>query len=182
MSSASYMLLPTSSHPQSPTTPTQASAAMSDEQMDLVDILRSGEDSRIRRFRPPEALVSSPAVVLFCGADQDTEADWDEHRPCIVEMLPQTSPPPPRKRQRRSNGCGARIHARAVPDRRWRGLLEGASADVVGLADEYFTGDMKHELSLGKERCGCNRTGVGCAIWLFFRGRLQLELTWISQR
>ncbi|KAF8191535.1 hypothetical protein K438DRAFT_1762716 [Mycena galopus ATCC 62051] len=161
-----YTLLATSS-PQSPITSTQA---MTDDQMDLVEILRSGEDSRLRRYRPERTdPLASPAVVLFCGsADQETEADWDEHRPGIVEMLPEITPLPARKRQKRSNGCGARIHGRAMADRRWRGLLEGASVDVVRLADEYFTSDMKRELLLGKERCGCSRTGVGCAVWLVF--------------
>lgn len=137
---------------------------MSDQQMDLVDILRSGEDSRLRRHRADRSNVPLPAVVLFCGADQETEADWDEHRPGVVAMLPETEPPPARKRQRRSNGCGTRLHAQAMPDRRWRGLLEGVSGDVVALDDEYFSPDMKRELSLGKERCGCLRSGVGCAI------------------
>lgn len=165
MSTASYIL--STSMAQSPSTPTQA-ISMSDEQMDLVEILRSGEDSRLRRHRPERndgpAL---PAVVLFCGADQEIE-DWDEHRPGFVQMLPDTAPPPARKRQKKSNGCGARIHARAVPERRWRGLLDGVSADVVPLQDEYFTFDMRRELLLGKERCGCARSGVGCAIWLVF--------------
>ncbi|KAJ6606254.1 hypothetical protein DFH09DRAFT_1119676 [Mycena vulgaris] len=163
MSTAAYTMLPTS-QPQSPSTPTQATA-MSDQQMDLVEILRSGEDSRLRRHRHERSDVPVlPAVVLFCGADQETEPDWDEHRPWVVEILPTTEPPPARKRQKRSNGCGARIHARAVPDRRWRGLLDGVSGDVVGLQDEYFTPDMKRELVLGRERCGCSRSGVGCAI------------------
>ncbi|KAJ7253383.1 hypothetical protein B0H12DRAFT_1116949 [Mycena haematopus] len=159
-----YTILATSSRPQSPITPTQAS--MSDEQMDLVEILRSGEDSRMRRYRPERNDTLASPTVLFCGADSTNQEaeDWDEHRPWVVEMLPETAPPPARKRQKRSNGCGARIHARAVPDRRWRGILDGASADVVGLADDYFTTDMKRELLLGKEGCGCARTGVGCAI------------------
>ncbi|KAJ7118938.1 hypothetical protein C8R44DRAFT_982655 [Mycena epipterygia] len=161
MTTISYIL--STSMAQSPSTPTQATS-MSDEQMDLVEILRSGEDSRLRRHRPERndgpAL---PAVVLFCGADQDIE-DWDEHRPGFVQMLPDMAPPPARKRQKKSNGCGARIHARAVPERRWRGLLDGVSGDVVPLQDEYFTPDMRRELLLGKERCGCARSGVGCAI------------------
>ncbi|KAJ7778717.1 hypothetical protein DFH07DRAFT_795727 [Mycena maculata] len=165
MSYAPYIPLSTSSQPQSPRTPTQA-MSMLDEQIDLVDILRSGEDSRLRRHRPERSdALSLPSVVLFCGADQDTEADWDEHRPWVVEMLPGTEPPPARKRQKRSNGCGARIHTCAKADRRWRGLLEGVSVDVVAMQDKYFTADMKRELMLGKEeRCGCARNGVGCAI------------------
>ncbi|KAJ7491107.1 hypothetical protein FB451DRAFT_631441 [Mycena latifolia] len=164
MSTAAYTLLATS-QPQSPSTPTQATS-MSDQQMDLVEILRSGEDSRLRRHRPERSETSAlPAVVLYCGADQETECDWDENRPWVIEMLPETTAPPPaRKRQKRSNGCGARIHAHAVPDRRWRGLMDGVSGDVVPLQDEYFTPDMKRELSLGKDRCGCARSGVGCAI------------------
>ncbi|KAJ6546872.1 hypothetical protein B0H19DRAFT_1237602 [Mycena capillaripes] len=164
MSAVAYTLLATSPRPQSPSTPTQAS--MSDEQMDLVEILRSGEDSRLRRWRPErnDAAASAP-VVLFCGSDKDSEVDWDEHRPWEIEIIPETRAPlPARKRQKRSSGCGARIHARAVPDRRWRALLDGASTDVVELEDKYFTGDMKRELLMGKERCGCRRSGVGCAI------------------
>ncbi|KAJ7184447.1 hypothetical protein C8R46DRAFT_1064095, partial [Mycena filopes] len=178
MSTSFYAMLATS-RPHSPSTPTQASMNMSDEQMDLVDILRSGEDSRLRRHRhphhPQRTNNEAVPVALYCGADQaarEPEAenpDWDEHRPWVVEMLPEAvvSPmSPARKRQKRSNGCGARIHARAVPDRRWRGMREGASLDVVvGLQDEYFTPDMKRELLIGRERCGCCRSGVGCAIW-----------------
>ncbi|KAJ7042107.1 hypothetical protein C8F04DRAFT_1078344 [Mycena alexandri] len=161
MSTAVYTLASTSSRPQSPSTPTQAS--MSDEQMDLVDILRSGDDSRLRRLRPEPR--NELPVVLYCGADQEPQAaDWDEQRPWVVEMLPETVSFPARKRQKRSNGCGARIHASAVPDRRWRGMREGASLDIVGLQDDYFTLEMKRELLLGRERCGCCRTGVGCAI------------------
>ncbi|KAJ7700879.1 hypothetical protein B0H17DRAFT_1046909 [Mycena rosella] len=165
MSTTAYTMLATSPRPQSPSTPTQATA-MSDQQMDLVEILRSGEDSRLRRHRRERSsdTVALPAVVLFCGADQETEADWDEHRPWVIEMLPEMETPPARKRQKRSNGCGARVHAHAVPDRRWRGLLEGVSPDVVRLQDEYFTPDMKRELALGRERCGCSRNGVGCAV------------------
>ncbi|KAJ7144930.1 hypothetical protein C8R43DRAFT_953718 [Mycena crocata] len=164
MSTAAYTMLSTSSMPQSPRTPTQATS-MSDEQMDLVDILRSGEDSRLRRHRTERSAAPTlPAVVLFCGADQEIEADWDEHRPWVVEMLPETQPPPPRKRQKRSNGCGVRIHTRAVPDRRWSGQLDGVSPDVVALEDKYFTPDMRREIMLGKDRCGCARSGVGCAI------------------
>jgi hypothetical protein len=148
---------------------------MLDQQIDLVEILRSGEDSRLRRYRPERNdTPTSPAVVLFCGADQEAELDWDEHRPWVVEILPETEPPPARKRQKRSNGCGARIHARAMADRRWRGLVEGISMDVVRLEDEYFTPDMKRELLLGKERCGCCRSGVGCAIWSVFLSEIEL--------
>ncbi|KAJ6497137.1 hypothetical protein C8R47DRAFT_1318095 [Mycena vitilis] len=164
MSSAAYTLLATSPRPRS-STPTQESMS---EEIDLLEILRSGEDSRQRRYRPDRLahdLSASPAVVLFCGADQDgTDLDWDEHRPWVVAMLPETEPPPARKRQKRSNGCGARVHAAAVPDRRWRAQAEGASGDVVDLDDVYFSSDMKRELLMGKERCGCRRTGVGCAI------------------
>ncbi|KAJ6620371.1 hypothetical protein B0H10DRAFT_2188622 [Mycena sp. CBHHK59/15] len=165
MSFASYTIIAPSSMPPSPTTPTQTTL-MSEEQMDLVEILRSGEDSRLRRHRPERAdpAAALSAVVLFCGADQENEADWDEHRPWTVAILPDTTPPPARKRQKRSNGCGARIHARAIPDRRWRGMLDGVSGDVVPLQDQYFTPDMKRELLMGKERCGCSRSGVGCSI------------------
>lgn len=182
MSAVAYTLLATEPRPQSPSTPTQA---MSDDQtLDLIDILRSGEDSRLRRARPERNNVTaSPAVVLFCGSDKDSEADYDEHRPWIVQMIPETQETtslPARKRQKRSNGCGARIHARAVPDRRWRALLDGASADVVELEDRYFTPDMKRELLMGKERCGCRRDGVGCAIWSVFilnhRFRININL------
>jgi hypothetical protein len=139
---------------------------MSDEQMDLVEILRSGDDSRLRRHRPERTAAQADAVVLFCGADQDSgPADWDEQRPWAVAILPETEPPPARKRQRRSNGCGARIHVRAIPDRRWRGLSDGVSAEVVPLEERYFTPEMKREVLMGKERCGCCRSGVGCAIW-----------------
>ncbi|KAJ7684477.1 hypothetical protein DFH06DRAFT_1462802 [Mycena polygramma] len=176
MSSAAYTLLATSPRPRS-STPTQESMS---EEIDLLEILRSGEDSRQRRYRPDRLAhdpSASPAVVLFCGADQDsTELDWDEHRPWVVEMLPETEPPPARKRQKRSNGCGARVHAAAVPDRRWRAQAEGASGDVVDLDDAYFSSDMKRELLMGKERCGCRRTGVGCAIWSVLR-ILSIECT-----
>ncbi|KAJ6500676.1 hypothetical protein C8R45DRAFT_77057 [Mycena sanguinolenta] len=168
MSTSPYTLLATSPRPQSPGTPTQAptQASMPDVQMDLVEILRSGEDSRLRRYRPERNESLASHTVLFCGADSTSQEaeDWDERRPWIVEMLPETAPPPARKRQKRSNGCGTRIHARAVAERRWRALLDGASLDIVGLADDYFTLDMKRELLLGKERCGCVRSGVGCAV------------------
>ncbi|KAJ7221564.1 hypothetical protein GGX14DRAFT_694763 [Mycena pura] len=185
MATAYYAPLATPSLPQSPSTPTQPSP-LSEGQMDAglytdinferdfgqwfnsPDILRSGEDSRLRRHRPQRRAseVVPPPAVLFCGEDQGPDAGWDEHRPWTVETLPETEmPPPPRKRQRRSNGCGARIHTRAEPDKRWLGSLDDVRGDVVvALEEEYFQPDMRRELLLGKERCGCCKSGVGCAI------------------
>ncbi|KAJ7063574.1 hypothetical protein C8F01DRAFT_1251101 [Mycena amicta] len=130
-----------------------------DPSIELLEILRSEESADQRRLA---SVLPKVPVALFCGADNGIE--WDERRPCRIQVVPDEETSPPRKRQRRSNGCGTRVHGEAYPDKRWTGLPDGVSRDVIHLGDEYFSSSAKRELMLGKGRCECTRTGMGCAI------------------
>ncbi|KAF7294574.1 hypothetical protein MIND_00993900 [Mycena indigotica] len=150
----------------SSSSPPSPFAFASDDSIELIDILRSAEDSRRRRRRrldrydPTKA---RPPVALFCGADISVELA-DQHRPWRPQVVPdEQNTAPPRKRQRRSTGCGTRIHTEAHPDERWTGLPEGVGC-LSHLDDGYFTPDARRQLRLGKESCGCTRTGVGCTV------------------
>ncbi|KAF7298432.1 hypothetical protein MKEN_01368300 [Mycena kentingensis (nom. inval.)] len=140
------------------------------QHMDLIEMLRSGDDSRQRRHRPERTIPKVPQVALFCGADlpASDEPEWDQHRSWTVQIVPEDEPEavvPPRKRLRRTNGCGTRIHTHADPDKTWTGLPDGVNRElVIPLAEKYFSADAKRELMLGSERCGCTRTGRGCAV------------------
>ncbi|KAJ7063669.1 hypothetical protein C8F01DRAFT_86833 [Mycena amicta] len=131
-----------------------------DPSIELLEILRSEESADQRRLA---SVLPKVPVALFCGADNGIE--WDERRPCRIQIVPdEDTLSPPRKRQRRSNGCGTRIHGEAYPNKRWIGLPDGVSRDVIHLGDEYFSSSAKRGLMLGKGRCECTRTGMGCAI------------------
>ncbi|KAJ7133281.1 hypothetical protein C8R44DRAFT_899670 [Mycena epipterygia] len=93
-------------------------------------------------------------VVLFCGRDPDADPTADEldaraaaqaqadldpaaTDSCRVphsQFLPAPSTPSsPRKRARRSTGCGARVHTTAVVARHWRANVADASSTVIPL-------------------------------------------------
>ncbi|KAJ7270343.1 hypothetical protein C8J57DRAFT_1468452 [Mycena rebaudengoi] len=121
--------------------------------------------------------LASPAQQLFCGADLglDDSYDSDGHdegglhgRPQMLPTAPERAPPP-RKRTRRSNGCGAHVHGAGIaaltPDTNpytavvhetWAVRTEGVSGGVVPLEARYFTGEAASRLRIGeREACGC---------------------------
>ncbi|KAJ7270374.1 hypothetical protein C8J57DRAFT_1605335 [Mycena rebaudengoi] len=101
---------------------------------------------------PPSAssgTLAPPAQQLFCGADLGLADGYDSDghdgrglhgRPQMIPTTPERAPPP-RKRTRRSNGCGA--HA-------WAARTEGVSTGVVPLEARYFTGETASRLRIGE--------------------------------
>ncbi|KAJ6504907.1 hypothetical protein DFH09DRAFT_1375269 [Mycena vulgaris] len=150
--------------------------------------LRAADEASID---PPErttraSVVDTPPVVLFCGAPQPlTTAALDAHRPWRVQMLPidyiDSQPLPKRQKiarksldspteadaKMKSNGCGARVHAGAVPKRggsMWRGSQKGMADIVLALEDKYIPATMRSVIKSRSEGCGCLRSPVGCAV------------------
>ncbi|KAJ6504917.1 hypothetical protein DFH09DRAFT_1439637 [Mycena vulgaris] len=140
---------------------------------------------------PPErttraSVFDTPPVVLFCGAPQPlTAADLDAHHPWRVQMLPidyknsqslpkrqkiarkSLDPPTEAAAKMKSNGCGARVHAGAVPKRggsMWRGSQKGMADIVLALEDKYIPATMRSVIKSRSEGCGCLRSPVGCAV------------------
>ncbi|KAJ7488800.1 hypothetical protein FB451DRAFT_1521434 [Mycena latifolia] len=106
-------------------------------------------------------------VALFCGLDVDCEhaSVADAPRPQILPSPPSPAPEPPHKRQRRSTGCGARVHTGARAARHWRGSVSGACPAVVPLERAYFAPEAITHLDLHEKNCGCAIRGVGCRVW-----------------
>ncbi|KAJ7449732.1 hypothetical protein B0H11DRAFT_1928518 [Mycena galericulata] len=142
--------------------------------------ISAGETSRLRH-RPAVILHASATdrITIYCGAESDPlisddifESEYDEHRPWIIQMLPEYTPPPPPRTKyppSRSNGCGAAVHyaARALQRcQRWYGWKEDLESTVVPLDDIYFASETRKMLGLtnGEAECGCIISGIGCAI------------------
>ncbi|KAJ7616229.1 hypothetical protein DFH06DRAFT_111648 [Mycena polygramma] len=143
----------------------------------------AGEASRLRRR--PAVVLRAPTngpMAIFCGASEPitslniSEYEYDEHRPGIVQMLPEEYPPPlPRKRSysgtTRTNGCGAQVHSAVMMMRRnpcWYGSQQGLADTVVPLERMYFPHDVAEVLGLRDKdqrlACECVLSGVGCAV------------------
>ncbi|KAJ7025812.1 hypothetical protein C8F04DRAFT_1268799 [Mycena alexandri] len=110
-------------------------------------------------------------VMLFCGLEHDSDPVLTSSqcpRPAPqAPFLPCPSPPPsepPRKRQKRSNGCGTRVHAAGREATHWRAPLAGVTTNVIPLERSYFTSDAVTALNLHEDACGCAVRGVGCKI------------------
>ncbi|KAJ6583624.1 hypothetical protein DFH09DRAFT_1275288 [Mycena vulgaris] len=123
-------------------------------------------------------------VVLFCGLDVDCEhssvSDALSKAP-YPQILPSPlspTPEPPHKRQKRSTGCGARVHTSARAARHWRGSVSGACPDVVPLERAYFAPEAIKHLNLHEKNCGCAIRGVGCRVCGNPLGALE---TWCEQ-
>ncbi|KAF8143944.1 hypothetical protein K438DRAFT_1874994, partial [Mycena galopus ATCC 62051] len=134
----------------------------------------SGNESSRPSRRPAVVLRASPPSLLaiFCGAQElitwenILESDYDEHRPGIIQILPETlsfvsHSMCKEARTTRSNGCGARMHGAAFLPRQsrtlnqlqsWYGEEENVAETVVQLERMYFS------------TCGCGMEGVGCAV------------------
>ncbi|KAJ7106598.1 hypothetical protein C8R44DRAFT_745084 [Mycena epipterygia] len=65
------------------------------------------------------------------------------------------------------NGYGAQLHFGAVVSENniWRAVAADETIYVVHLEHAYFSNDMRNELMLGVEPCGCKRTGLGCTVY-----------------
>ncbi|KAJ7474242.1 hypothetical protein FB451DRAFT_1248421 [Mycena latifolia] len=109
-------------------------------------------------------------VVLFCGLDVDCEhfsvsdALSKAPHPQILPSPPSPTPEPPHKRQKRSTGCGTRVHTSARAARHWRGSVSGACPDVVPLERAYFAPEAIKHLNLHEKNCGCAIRGAGCRV------------------
>ncbi|KAJ7793240.1 hypothetical protein B0H14DRAFT_2927472 [Mycena olivaceomarginata] len=98
-------------------------------------------------------------VVLFCGLDI-IEPPHSQ----ILSSPPSSIIEPPHKRQKRSTGCGARIHTGARAGRHWRGSVSRAGPDVIPLERAYFPPEAIKHLNLHEKNCGCAIRGVGCRV------------------
>ncbi|KAJ7748314.1 hypothetical protein DFH07DRAFT_1036652 [Mycena maculata] len=96
-----------------------------------------------------------PTVTLFCG-------------PWRVQFLPVDEHIPPPRRQRlitpKSNGCGTRIHAAAVPKRggmhrMWRGSTKESADVVISLEDRYVPRTLQGVVRTLRSPCGSDRSG-----------------------
>ncbi|KAJ7236494.1 hypothetical protein C8J57DRAFT_1479187 [Mycena rebaudengoi] len=106
-------------------------------------------------------------VVLFCGLEieeSDVSSAFKAPLPQILPSPPSPTPEPPHKRQKRSTGCGARVHTSARVARHWRGSGSGAGLDVIPLERTYFPPEAIKHLNLHEENCGCAIRGVGCRV------------------
>ncbi|KAJ7762986.1 hypothetical protein B0H16DRAFT_1883874, partial [Mycena metata] len=131
---------------------------------------RSASDTVARRASTEPV----DGVVLFCGLEHDSDPAPTSSRNPIDEgcapqasFLPCPSPPPSepaRKRQKRSNGCGTRLHTAGQEAVHWRAPLAGVSVNVIPLERSYFTFDAATALNLHEDPCGCAVRGVGCQI------------------
>jgi hypothetical protein len=119
-------------------------------------------------------------VVLFCGLDNGIDCDvsyaFKTPLPQILPSPPSPTLEPPHKRQRRSTGCGARVHTSARAARHWRGSVSGACPDVIPLERAYFPPEAIKHLNLHEDSCGCVIRGVGCRVWCVSRLRFRLLL------
>ncbi|KAF7353451.1 hypothetical protein MSAN_01534300 [Mycena sanguinolenta] len=151
----------------------------------------SGNESSRPNRRPAVVLRASPpgSFAIFCGAhepitsDNILESDYDEHRPGVVQILPETlsfsSPVYKKARTTRSNGCGTRLHGAMSSPRSsqsrtvnqpqcWYGEEKNVAETVVPLERRYFPQTLWEALDLchdiGTAACGCVMNGVGCAV------------------
>ncbi|KAJ7138875.1 hypothetical protein C8R46DRAFT_1136432 [Mycena filopes] len=120
----------------------------------------------------PTRTPTPAGIALFCGREYDSsELALDPaQEPTAAaphpQFLPCPSPPPerPRKRQKRSNGCGAVVHSTGREAVRWRAPLAGVSPNVIPLERAYFTPGAATALNIHEDACGCAIRGVGCKI------------------
>ncbi|KAF7353511.1 hypothetical protein MSAN_01540700 [Mycena sanguinolenta] len=151
----------------------------------------SGNESSRPNRRPAVVLRASPpgSFAIFCGAhepitsDNILESDYDEHRPGVVQILPETlsfsSLVSKEARTTRSNGCGTRLHGAMSSPRSsqsrtpnqpqcWYGEEKNVAETVVPLERRYFPQTLWEALDLchdiGTAACGCVMNGVGCAV------------------
>lgn len=106
---------------------------------------------------------------LSCGAEDpgDIYQDDEPFRPQILPIPLDRSPPPPSRKRKRSNGCGTILHYGAIvsPNNLWRAAEMIPERNIIPLENMYFSNAARKLLGIGWERCGCVKTGVGCAIW-----------------
>lgn len=110
----------------------------------------------------------STGYLLSCGSAEEGEL-YEHDEPYYVSPLP--SYPPirnshaPRRRTRKSNGCGSVVHINAIPRRRcgvWM-AKDGGTDAIVGMDSSYF--DRAAVTRMMKSTCGCVREGIGCSVW-----------------
>ncbi|KAJ7441523.1 hypothetical protein B0H11DRAFT_2252083 [Mycena galericulata] len=106
--------------------------------------------------------------ALTCGAEEGPYV-YGSAEPAAPQMLPEAPSPASSTGRvvpltRNFNGCGAHVHSRAHPDGggSWFAATSGVDATVIFLDAEYFPPEVARLIS--KESCGCQISGVGCAV------------------
>ncbi|KAF9477846.1 hypothetical protein BDN70DRAFT_933892 [Pholiota conissans] len=104
--------------------------------------------------------------AIVCGATtMECESDdFEPFKPSVLPLYPTPQAPKSKESSKRSTGCGAVVHLRAVPRPRvgvWSAC--GAASDtVVALDASYF--DTREAAKMVRSKCGCINEGVGCAV------------------
>ncbi|KAJ7192090.1 hypothetical protein GGX14DRAFT_480439, partial [Mycena pura] len=108
-------------------------------------------------------------TILSCGAEDPLGDIYQDEEPFQPQILPipLENPPPPSRKRKRSNGCGAILHYGAIvsPNNMWR-AAEMMRSRIIPLEVAYFSEAVQELLTFGWKPCGCVRAGVGCEICL----------------
>lgn len=142
---------------------------------------RENGDSDEETLRREWDTVSEPVqdeepkfYTLYCGREEESDSEDDmfpqssSYRPSPLPLYPDTNEAPrPRRREsrKRSNGCGALLHANATPRRRcgvW--TAKSDASDVVVSLDESYFDKGTRSLMILRSGCGCLKEGIGCAV------------------
>ncbi|KAJ7611915.1 hypothetical protein DFH06DRAFT_1244074, partial [Mycena polygramma] len=109
--------------------------------------------------------------VLYCGSIQPFTSQqliepYSNPDPLSASLGTQNTPRLRQQMAPKSSGCGAQVHAAAVPETQmWSAGARGVAATVIKLDEQYVTPQPGGILDLpGRERCGCESEYVGCAV------------------
>ncbi|KAF7798397.1 hypothetical protein EIP86_009618 [Pleurotus ostreatoroseus] len=129
---------------------------------------QSADDDRREYEREGDPELEQEYILVCGGEEYRSEKEYvDPFKPSILPVPSRkASSTSTRPHSRRSNGCGAVIHMRAIPQQRrgvWQSAAHAAPTDiVVGLDSGYF--DRGVVAKMLRSACGCVREGVGCAV------------------
>ncbi|KAJ7614299.1 hypothetical protein DFH06DRAFT_1241463 [Mycena polygramma] len=127
---------------------------------------------QMRTSAPPRAGAQPQRrEVLYCGSIQPFTSQqliepYPDADPLSASLGTQNLPEPRQQVAPKSSGCGAQVHAAAVPEMRmWSAGARGVARTVITLDEQYVTPQACSMLDLpGRERCGCESEYVGCAV------------------
>ncbi|KAJ7629060.1 hypothetical protein FB45DRAFT_919905 [Roridomyces roridus] len=109
-----------------------------------------------------------PQTQLTCGADSvEIRSYASPPQPPFLPIPTKDTPnSPPSRKRKQTTGCGVIVHYGAIvsPGQMWRAAETRwpSVTPIVPLEDRYFPAETRDALDLGRKRCGCTRTGIGC--------------------